>query len=146
VGYLDSITVVSLDRFPTQGGEVLRCLKITDYGWFEFGEAYFSRIDYGTIRGWKLHKKMHLNLIVPAGKVEFVFYGESKTGSEDFRKEVIGEQRYVRISVPPDIWFSFRGLSKPSSLILNIANLEHSPDEVLTLPIGEIGYEWNKNI
>ena len=37
-----------------------------------------SKIKFGKIKAWKFHTKMILNLIVPVGKVKFVFYSQKK--------------------------------------------------------------------
>ena len=36
---------------------------------------------------------------------------------------------YARLTVPPMIWVGFQGLSRQASLVLNIANMEHSLEE-----------------
>lgn len=63
----------SLKRVRVTGGDVLHALKMTDDGFDGFGEAYFSMIEQGEIKGWKYHKRMTMNLIVPLGSVKFVF-------------------------------------------------------------------------
>ena len=141
MGNLENIKIETLKRIPTEGGEVMHCLKSTDYAEFNFGEAYISRVDWGVIRGWKLHKNMTLNLVVPLGSVEFVFCEKSYINSYDYRIEIIGNERYSRLSVPPNIWFAFRGLASPHSLILNQASIEHDPGEVSRLSIDAIHYD-----
>ena len=42
-----------------------------------FGEIYFSNINSLCIKAWKKHKIMTLNLIVPIGKVRFVFHDKN---------------------------------------------------------------------
>ena len=32
--------------------------------------------------------------------------------------------------MPPGIWFGFQGISEGTALLLNIANIEHSPEEI----------------
>ena len=34
--------------------------------------GYFSVVNPGVVKGWKLHKKMTCNLIVPIGTIKFV--------------------------------------------------------------------------
>ena len=71
---LDDIIVTSLQRIPTFGGNVLHALKKSDAGFNEFGEVYFSWIENKCIKAWKCHQRMTLNLVVPVGKVNFVFH------------------------------------------------------------------------
>ena len=53
-------------------GEVKHFLKTTSEGFFGFGEAYFSSIEYGCISGWKRHRRVSCNLSILNGKVLFV--------------------------------------------------------------------------
>ena len=48
---------------------------------------------------------------------------------------MIGEENYSRITVPPMIWFGFKGISLNTSYILNISNEIHDPLEVERKPL-----------
>ena len=45
--------------------------------------------------------------------------------------EGIGDKQYSRLTVPPKIWFGFKGIGKPESIILNLVNVQHNPKEIL---------------
>ena len=137
---LNDIFVTPLKKIKTYGGDVMHALKSSDNGFHAFGEAYFSWINEGFIKAWKCHQIMTLNIIVPLGEIRFVFYlPDHKT---NFRVEDIGEMRYVRLTVPPGIWFGFKGKAAGKSLLLNIADIVHEPNEVLSKPKSEILYDW----
>jgi dTDP-4-dehydrorhamnose 3,5-epimerase len=38
---------------------------------------------------------------------------------------------------------AFKGKSNGTNLILNIADLEHDPDEIVRLDLNRIDYNWN---
>ena len=139
---VSEILVTKLDKIETNGGEVLHAIKSSDSGYVSFGEAYFSSIFRGSIRAWKRHKRMTMNLIVPIGEVKFVFRSVGEGGLEEFRVERSGLTDYSRITVPPGIWFGFQGISTAESLVLNVASIQHDPDEVERLPLAGINYEW----
>tara|TARA_Y100000739_G_C20614052_1_gene470723 strand:+ start:1502 stop:1921 length:420 start_codon:yes stop_codon:yes gene_type:complete len=133
------ISVHPLKKINLEGGNVLHGLKKSDTGYVDFGEAYFSIVNFDAIKAWKLHHSMTLNLVVPIGKVLFVFFNQS----ENFFKEVIiGEENYQRINVPPGIWFGFKGLNQPTSVIMNVADMEHNPNEISRKSINEFEYIW----
>ena len=44
--------------------------------------------------------------------------------------DLIGEDNYGIITIPPKIWYSFKGISKKTSLILNIADSEHDVNDI----------------
>lgn len=137
---LDDILISPLARISTVGGDVLHAMKKSDVGFYDFGEAYFSWVETGVTKGWKCHTLMTMNIIVPVGQVRFVFYSKD---ANEFRIEDIGVERYVRITVPPGIWFAFKGINSTQSLVLNIASIEHDPDEVNRLELSEIKYDWS---
>ena len=82
---------------------------------------------------------MKLNLVVPFGTVKFVFYSENKN---IFKVIKIGEKNYSRITVPPKIWFGFKGLSKPESIVLNLANIQHDDKEIFRYKKNKIKFNW----
>ena len=137
---LDDILVTPLKRIPTVGGDVMHGLKKSDNGFNGFGEVYFSWVEQGAIKAWKCHQRMTMNLVVPKGEVSFVFHLTNQKNS--FRTENIGEERYVRLTVPPGIWFGFKGKSSGSSLVLNFADIIHDPDEMERKSVSAFAYEW----
>jgi len=133
------IEIKDLSQFDTHGGTVKQIIKTNNEPEFSLGEAYFTSISYGVVRGWKLHTRMTMNLVVPVGDVKFVFYSEK---TKTFQKEVLGQSRYVRATVPPNIWFAFEGLNPCGNLILNLASISFDPSEVLRLDLSEIEFNW----
>ncbi len=135
------IKIYKEKKIKVKDGDVYRIINKQSNGYIKFGEAYFSFINYRKIKGWKKHIKMKLNLVVPIGKVQFVFYNDSR---KVFKEIIIGESNYRRISVDPGIWFAFRGLSKKNNLVLNISNIRHDPQESKNLDLNLIKYNWDK--
>ncbi|NCI49094.1 dTDP-4-dehydrorhamnose 3,5-epimerase [Sediminibacterium roseum] len=134
----DNIIVTPLKQIEVKGGDVWHAFKRSDPQFREYGEAYFSWVEEGAVKAWKKHKRMTLNLVVPVGTVRFVMM----TGQNEFVTEDIGEARYARLTVPPGLWFGFQGLGPGKSLVLNIADIEHDPDEVERSSVNDINYNW----
>jgi len=137
---LEDIIVTPLKRIPTPGGDVMHAMKAGDKGFHRFGEAYFSWVEHNAIKAWKQHREMTLNLVVPVGLVRFVFCTQDR--AIDFRQENIGESRYVRLTVPPGIWFGFQGMARQSSLVMNLADIEHDPDECVRKDLTDLSFDW----
>ena len=136
---LDSICVAPLQRIHAPGGDVLHAMKESDAGYAGFGEVYFSWIDAGAVKAWKRHTRMTMNIVVPVGAVRFVFHLD---GEARFRVEDISGDRYARLTVPPGIWFGFKGLAEPRSLLMNLADIPHDPSEVERSVISKISFSW----
>ena len=132
---VNEIVVTKLDRISLDGGDILKVMNKHHHTFNGFGEAYFSLVQNGVIKGVKRHLRMTLNLTVPIGLVEFAFRDENGGN----RSETIGESNYCRLTVPNKIWFSFSGLASPFSLVLNIADIDHDPLEVERKPLGYFG-------
>ena len=59
---------------------------------------------------------------------------------------IIGRpNNYYRLKIPPKIWYGFTCVSKEKALIVNCANIPHSPDESKIYPINNlpIPYKWD---
>ncbi len=135
----EGLKLVKLARMPLESGDVLHILKATDAEFIKFGEAYFSFIKYGAIKAWKLHRNMTLNLVVPIGAVKFVFFSR---GERYLNTITLGEDNYSRLTVKPGIWFGFKGVGVGTSLILNVADIQHDPGEVVRKDKSEISFDW----
>ena len=73
---IDDVLVSRLKIIQNVQGDVLHGIKKSDFGYFGFGEAYFSTVLPDVIKGWKRHREMILNLIVPIGAIRFVIYDD----------------------------------------------------------------------
>ena len=143
---INGVLITPLKIISVKGGDVLHAMKSSDDGFVGFGEAYFSVIDYGVIKAWKRHKKMQVNFIVPKGKIRFVLYND-QDGHEfkNYQEVILSLNNYSRLTIPPMIWFGFQGLAEESSMLLNLASLEHTINEVDSKPIDEIKYNWERS-
>ena len=135
---MDGIILTPLKQIYNPKGNVFHAMKKSDDGFDGFGEAYFSTIHKNYIKGWKKHTKMTLNLIVPVGAIEFVIYNED---TKKFFNVVLSQENYQRLTVKPGLWMAFRGLEK-NNMLLNLASIEHDPNEAINIDIKEINYEW----
>lgn len=131
--------LTKLQKIEQSQGRVMHGMKCSESSYVCFGEAYFSTVNYGLKKGWKLHQKMTLNLIVPNGKVRFVVQ-DAKANSLGGKvlpliDTVLGPHNYARLTVPPGFWVAFEGASQDSNILLNIADIEHNPEEAINRDI-----------
>jgi dTDP-4-dehydrorhamnose 3,5-epimerase len=124
-------------RIPHPRGDLLHVMKRSSPGFSDFGEAYLSSILAGEVKGWKRHRKMTLNLVVPVGKVRFVLHDE-----EYFTEIQLGTDNYARLTVEPGLWMAFQGMSEGLSMLLNIADIEHDPTEAENAPLERFPFNW----
>ena len=141
---IDDVIITPLEVIETFGGNVMHAMKKTDLGYADFGEAYFSEIEKNTVKAWKRHREMTLNLIVPLGKIKFVLFDDRKGSNNRFQEVIISKENYCRLTVPPMIWVGFKGSSSFKSILLNIASIPHDPKEVDKKEIDKIEFDWNR--
>ena len=134
---MDGVKLNSLKIIDNSKGDIFHVIKSSSDGFSKFGEAYFSEIKYNEIKGWKMHKEMVLNLVAVVGKVQFVVYN-----GKSFFSTILSKDNYYRLTIEPKLWVAFKGLSKNSNLVLNIATIEHDPRESVNKELFEIEYDW----
>lgn len=141
MGEIDGLEMAPQKIVAHPKGDIRHALKQGDAAFKGFGEAYFSEIHFGEIKGWKKHRRMWLNLVVPVGEVRFVLFDEAQNTFSEF---TLGESNYARLTVPPGVWMAFEGLGTGKNLLLNIASIEHDPDEAENRPVGAFNFFENR--
>ena len=125
------IKTTKLNIIDNNKGKIFHALKATDQDFQTFGEAYFTEIIKNETKGWKKHSHMTMNLIVPVGRVIFHIWDDEK--NQGYNVD-LSSDNYRRLCVPKNYWVSFTGY-QDFNLILNIASIEHDPEEALNAPI-----------
>ena len=108
-------------------GNIMKYIKKDDKNYLKFGEVYFSWIKKNNFKGWKFHKKMHMNLTVPVGNIKFTFFDKISKEKSTYN---LSEKKFGILYVPPKIWFAFTNMSKTKdSLVVNFSNIIHDKNE-----------------
>ena len=87
-------------------------MKKSDISFDGFGEAYFSTINKDSIKGWKKHTKMTLNIIVPIGIIKFVVCNKLKA---EFLSVTLSQENYQRLTIKPGLWLAFKGIGEKNN-------------------------------
>ena len=135
---MDGVILTPLKQIHHPKGDIFHGMKKSDEGFDGFGEAYFSTINQDDIKGWKKHTKMTLNLVVPVGEIKFVVYDEE---TKEFFSVKLSQNNYQRLTVKPNLWMAFQGIGE-YNMLLNLASIEHNPNEAINIDLSEINYEW----
>lgn len=141
---IEGLEITSLKIITTNGGDVLHGININDGSFKGFGETYFSKIDFNFIKGWNLHKKMTLNIVVPVGEIRFVVFDDriNSISKGNFFDITLSKKNFKRLTIPPRVWLSFKGIGKKENILLNIADIVHDPDEIEKKKINQIDFKW----
>ena len=84
------------------------------------------------MKGWNFHKNNKSLLVVPYGKVEFMFVDGRVKSKTYYKKEkiILSKKNYKIIALPPGVWFCFKSLTK-LSIVANCINNPHQDKETL---------------
>tara|TARA_B100000029_G_scaffold240200_1_gene237372 strand:+ start:5813 stop:6250 length:438 start_codon:yes stop_codon:yes gene_type:complete len=144
---ISGVIIKVLKQIEDDRGKVMHMVKNEIKNPIKFGEIYFSTVNQGKIKGWNYHKKMTLNYAVISGKIKLVLYdGRSKSKTSGSIQEIIlSNENYSLVTIPPQIWISFKCIGEKSAVIANFTDLPHDDNEIERKSFTDktIPYDWN---
>jgi len=145
--HIDGIITTELRQISDQRGAVLHMLRCDALGFVRFGECYFSEVLPGAIKAWKRHRVQSQNLAVPVGRIRLVIYDDRESSATQGNFQVLELGRpdaYLRVLIPPGLWYGFSCISATPALLANCADLPHDPAESELWPASDsrIPYAW----
>ena len=146
---IEGVKLVSLLEIGDSRGAVLHMLRNDSPDFISFGECYFSEILPGVIKGWKKHHIQTQNLAAPVGRIRIVMFDERIESNTKGLVQVVELGRpdaYIRVTIPPGIWYAFSCISSEKGLLVNCADIPHQSSESETMPLEQsyIPYKWHK--
>lgn len=143
---INGVTLHPLKHIVVPKGDIYHALKSTDDGYTGFGEAYFSQIEHGQVKGWKRHNRITLNIVVPVGAVKFVVYDDRDNSITKGQFEEITlspSENYQRLTVAPGLWMAFAGAGDSISMLMDIIPEPHDDTEASRKLLEEISYNFD---
>lgn len=144
---IEGVTLTELRQIGDERGAVLHMLRSDAPEFTRFGECYFSEVLPGAVKAWKRHRVQTQNLTVPVGRIRMVIYDDRKdsaTRGQVQELELGRPDAYMRLRVPPGLWYGFTCISKAPALLANCSDFPHDPAESETRPLdhAEMPYKW----
>lgn len=145
---LEGVLITPLKEIFDPKGSVLHMIRVDDSEYKGFGECYFSEVNPGSVKAWKLHTKQTQNFTVPLGKIKLVLFdNRENSGTRGKIQEIIlgRPENYQRVKIPPKVWYGFTCISEEKALIANFTDIPHDPDESERLLESDssIPFIWN---
>lgn len=146
--HIDGVVATELRQIGDERGVVLHMLRCDAPDFVRFGECYFSEVRPGAIKAWKRHRAQTQNLAVPVGRIRLVIYDGRKPSPTSGRVQVVELGRpdaYLRLRIPPGVWYGFSCLSGTAALIANCPDLAYDPADGEARPADDpaIPYSWS---
>lgn len=143
---INGVTLHPLKHIIVPKGDIYHALKSTDEGYAGFGEAYFSQIEHGQVKGWKRHNRITLNIVVPLGAVKFVVYDDRNNSvtKGQFEEIILSpSNNYQRLTIAPGLWMAFAGVGDEISMLMDIIPEPHDDTEASRKQLEEISYNFD---
>jgi dTDP-4-dehydrorhamnose 3,5-epimerase len=146
---IDGLFITKLKSFNDQRGAVLKFIDKTKDQFVDFGEVYFSVINEGVTKGWKLHKLATQNICAVYGETTFVILDRrdnSQTFNQTQEITINPIENHLLITIPPGLWYAFRSNSIEFSIISNVSSIIHDTEESESLDFNNdiFNNEWKK--
>jgi len=144
---IGGVLLTELRQILDDRGAVLHMLRSDSTEFTEFGECYFSEVFPGVIKAWKRHRYQTQNLAVPVGRILIVIYDDRPNSISCGQVKAIELGRpndYLRLQIPPGLWYGFSCVSDIPAILANCADIPHDPSESDVLPVDDprIPYNW----
>lgn len=137
---ISGVEIFPLKQIADHRGKVMHFLKRSDSFYVDFGEAYFSVVNPGVVKGWKLHKRAVQSIVVVSGTMKFVLTDESQVD------EIVlsPESQYALLRIPPNVYYSFKCESQSPAVLANISTISHDPEESVNKELNYFDsiYKW----
>lgn len=146
---IEGVTLTELRQIGDERGTVLHMLRCDAPEFTRFGECYFSEVRPGAIKAWKRHRTQTQNMAVPIGRIRMVIYDDREGSATQGNVHVLELGRpdvYLRLRIPPGLWYGFSCISSTSALLANCADLPHDPTESELRSADDPGipYHWER--
>jgi len=144
---IDGVEITPLKQIFDERGKVMHMLRDDSPIFTNFGEIYFSCTYPGAIKAWHMHTEMTLNYTVIHGSIKCVLFDDrpgSKTKGR-IQEYFLSHENYFLITVPPLIWYGWKGIGNETSIVANCATIAYDPKEIARKPATDssIPYDWD---
>ena len=131
------VVLTPLKQIVDARGAVLHMLRVDAPEFSGFGECYFSVVNPTVVKAWKRHLQQTQNVAVPVGRARFVLCdtrADSPTRGRVAALEIGRPDAYVRLRIPPLLWYGFACVGDIPALVANCADIPHEPGESESVP------------
>ena len=125
-------------------GKIILFAKKNSKFLIKYNELYCSEIRMGKVKAWRKHKKNYSLFVLVKGKIKIVYQEKENK----FDEIILSEEQSKIVSLPPNIWYGFKGLGDTDSIISNITSKPYSESEIERLDYNQffLNYDWSIKI
>ena len=142
---IHDVKITPLRIIPDNRGKVMHMLRSDSEVFSRFGEIYFSTVFYNSIKAWHLHKESTLNYVCVSGEVKLVLFDdrENSPTKNQHQELILSPKNYFLVTIPPLIWYGFKGIGKTESIIANCLTMPHDEGEMVRKYSSDEKFNYN---
>lgn len=143
---IEGVELKPLKKIIDERGSVMHMLKSARSGEFlNIGEIYFSLVNPGFIKGWKYHKEIQQEMVVPFGSIRIVLHDDRPQSPTKGLTQTVdfGDCNYALLTIPPQVWYAFASKDNMTAIIANATSSPHRPEESLTKSLDSSDFQFN---
>lgn len=115
-----------------------------------FGQVHLTTVYPGVVKAWHRHRDRTDVLYCVAGTIRLGLYddrpGTSTPG--ELREFFLGDHGPLRVTIPPGVWFGFKGVGTREALVVVLTDRLNNPrdpdEERLDPQINDIPFDWER--
>lgn len=136
---IPNVLLTPLKIVRDERGSVMHFLREGRAPFEHFGEAYFSTVNPGVTKGWKLHRRSTSNMAVVSGAMRFWLRDEREGSATKGQTDIVDlapvEGQYHLLTIPPGVVYAWKSTGDIVAIACNGASLAWEPDESVNLPL-----------
>lgn len=139
---IHGVIVSPLKIIPDERGCVRHFIRSDDPDFTVFGETYITEVYKGVVKAWHGYPTKLMHYTVIRGMVQLALFDTRKL-SKTFQKSetlFVGEQNYVRVTIPPGVFNGFKGLT--DSIVVVTASEPFSEEGIIRFNPDYFPYDW----
>ena len=144
------VLVKNLEVRADERGRFVELVRADEPGLGAFGQVHLTTLYPGVVKAWHRHRHRTDTVCVVSGMARLGLYDareDSKT-KEELNQFFLGVHAPLRITIPPGVWFGFKGIGDGEALMLVHTDQPHDPkdpDEERWDPVvNEIPFDWER--
>lgn len=145
---IHEVKTKQLKMIPDERGRLMEILRHDDAIFQKFGQVYVTFVYPDVVKAWHYHRIQTDHFACLKGMIKLVLFdsrSDSPTKGE-VNQFCIGEHNNLLVSIPPNIYHGFKGISETEAMVLNIPTESYNPKEPDEFRLDahniSIPYEW----
>ncbi|UCF68328.1 MAG: dTDP-4-dehydrorhamnose 3,5-epimerase family protein [Acidobacteriota bacterium] len=147
---IEGVCVDRLEPRVDERGRLVELFRRDDPATRDYGQIHVTTLYPGVVKAWHRHRRRADVIAVVAGMARLGLYDERQGSATEgeLNQFFLGVHAPMRITIPPGVWFGFKGMGTDEAVIVVLTSQPfdpRDPDEDRLDPlVNEIPFDWDR--